>query len=394
MQIEHERDLAYQTMEQRVIERTQEIEQRRRVAASLRDILALLNSNQPLDDVLEFIVSRAVDLLHSDAGLVCQVHDSPGQCTIQAYGGLIYESGLHTALPPGWRAIYENVHTRQPVALTDRAVLLEYEPDADHDFHAMLAVPLIIKDEVYGFLVLYYFDPREFEPEPRELAMTFGDQVALAIENARLRLDSRRMAAMEERNRLARELHDVVSQTLWSASLVADVLPDLWERDMERGQAKLQQLRQLNRTALAEMRALLLELRPQSLTGVGLGELIKQLADTITMRSGLKIALDVNGTGTLAPETQMALYRIVQEALNNVLRHAQATQVTLQMGSDDDTLMLCITDDGVGFDPQQTHTGHFGLKIMTERAEAIGAQLHIESQPGFGTTIQINCPAN
>src|SRR4029079_12768400 len=129
-------------------------------------------------------------------------------------------------------------------------------------YGALLVVPLLVKDEIYGAIALYYQKPHEFTREETELAVAFGDQAALAIENARLRTQAERMAAAAERNRLARDLHDAVTQTLFSTSLIADVLPRLWERDQNTARRRLEELRLLTRGALAEMRALLLELRP------------------------------------------------------------------------------------------------------------------------------------
>jgi signal transduction histidine kinase len=256
----------------------------------------------------------------------------------------------------------------------------------------LLVVPLMVKDDIYGALALYYRQPHEFTREETELAVAFGDQAALAIENARLRTQAEQMAVAAERNRLARDLHDAVTQTLFSTSLIADVLPRLWERDRNEAWRRLGELRQLTRGALAEMRTLLLELRPATLTEVGIDELLRQLTEAITGQARVPITLTVDGQCRLPPDVQIALYRIAQEALNNVARHANASQVAVCLQCRADQIELRISDDGQGFEPSRAALEHLGLGIMRERAETIGAALQIESQPGFGTQVAITWP--
>ena len=197
-------------------------------------------------------------------------------------------------------------------------------------------------------------------------------------------------AVAAERSRLARELHDAVTQTLFSASLVAEALPASWERDREEGRRLLQELRQSSRGALAEMRTLLLELRPAALVEADLGDLLRQLAEAATGREGLPVTVAVEGKLELPPDVHVALYRIAQEALNNVVKHARASQATVRLrGRPPASVELHISDDGRGFDPASVPPDHLGLGIMCERAEAIGAALEIDSQPGHGTQITV-----
>jgi signal transduction histidine kinase len=228
----------------------------------------------------------------------------------------------------------------------------------------------------------------------------FANQAALAIENARLYRQAQALAAMEERQRLARDLHDAVSQTLFSASLAADVLPRLWERDPVEGRRCLAEVHKLSRGALAEMRTLLLELRPATLVETELGELLGQLAEAITNRAGVPVAVTVEGHCSLPSEVQVAVYRVAQETLNNVAKHAEASQVTVGLrcvsARDEEgqaqRLELRISDDGRGFDPNYARPDCLGLGIMRERAEAIGAEFKIESQVGHGTQVVIVWP--
>jgi signal transduction histidine kinase len=256
-----------------------------------------------------------------------------------------------------------------------------------------LGVPLLVKDRVLGMLCLDQASPNFYTPFHSELALAFASQIAVAIENARLREQTEQMAAVAERNRLARELHDAVTQTLFSASLIADVLPRLWQRSPEMGQAKLEELRELTRGALAEMRTLLLELRPATLTESSLEELLRQLATAVIGRSRLQVTVAVEGERPLSPETQVALYRMAQEALNNVVKHAGASQVTISLRFDEAGTELRVADNGRGFDPATVSVHSLGLGIMRDRAAKIGAELQIESEIGKGTAVWVRVGA-
>jgi signal transduction histidine kinase len=208
---------------------------------------------------------------------------------------------------------------------------------------------------------------------------------------------------MEERSRLARDLHDAVTQTLFSASLIAEALPSIWASDQEEGRGLLNELRQLNRGALAEMRSLLMELRPAALGEANLSDLMRQLAEAVSGRKGLPVTVHVECECTLPEEVHVALYRIAQEALNNVVKHTDANHVKVSLKctsspgdmemteeSERGTVELCISDDGQGFDPSSIPPDCLGLEIIRERAQAIGALLEIQSQLDQGTTVKVS----
>lgn len=196
-------------------------------------------------------------------------------------------------------------------------------------------------------------------------------------------------AVVAERNRLARDLHDAVTQTLFSASLIAEVIPQLWDMNPDEARKRLNELRELTRGALAEMRTLLLELRPSALTDSALPDLLRQLTEAIIGRARLPIHLTVEGYCALPPEVQVALYRIAQEALNNTVKYARANQVGVNLRLREDMVRFSVIDDGVGFDLAAIPPNHLGLHIMRERAEAIGAKLNIYSEPGEGTQVTV-----
>ncbi|HYG59384.1 MAG TPA: GAF domain-containing protein, partial [Symbiobacteriaceae bacterium] len=314
--------------------RIHDLERRAAVAESLRDILTALNTDRSLPEILDFIIGQAGRLLGTEIGCVWQFHDSGEYLTIAAGRGLPLEQMAHLRLQVGQGAVGQAIALRRPIPVTDMPAFFQPgrvpmdETSRSHvisDYGAVLAVPLMTKGQVYGGIVLYYREPRQFSEEEISLAMTYASQAALAIENARLRTQAERAAVAAERNRLARDLHDAVTQTLFSTSLIAEVLPVLWERNPAEGRRRLSELRELTRGALAEMRNLLLELRPTALVEAKMGDLLRQLADAITGRARIPVTLRCEGEAKLPPDVQVALYRIAQEALNNVARHAGAT---------------------------------------------------------------------
>lgn len=217
-----------------------------------------------------------------------------------------------------------------------------------------------------------------------------------------LRTQAEQIAVANERSRLARDLHDAVTQTLFSASVIADVLPRIWERNPVEGKKRLEELRQLNRGALAEMRTLLLELRPTALLEANLNDLLKQLAASISSRARVHVDLHIDSGAELEPEVKVSLYRIAQEALNNVAKHSGASEARVEVTSSEAAgengrqpkpcVQLTITDNGNGFDTSISKPTHLGLDIMRERAAAIEAQLEIHSQPGKGTIVAVTVP--
>jgi nitrate/nitrite-specific signal transduction histidine kinase len=262
-----------------------------------------------------------------------------------------------------------------------------------------LAVPIEVKGEIVGVLDVQSDRLNAFDESDLVVLQSLAHQTAIAVQNAQLYEQAQQGAVLEERQRLARELHDAVTQMLFSASLIAETLPALWESDQEKGRQLLQELRQLSRGALAEMRTLLLELRPTVLVEANLGDLLHQLAEVVTGRTGVPVTVTAEGESELPSDVHVALYRIAQEALNNVIKHARASHVAVDLRCalhpsslreewmQEGNVELCIIDDGCGFDPSYVPAGRLGLGIMRERAQAVGATLDIDSQLGNGTRV-------
>ena len=223
------------------------------------------------------------------------------------------------------------------------------------------------------------------------ILVTGSDRTEQRRTEYRMAEELREETAAAERSRLARDLHDAVSQTLFSASMIAEVLPQLWVRDQSEGRERLEELRQITRGARDEMRTLLYELRPAALADSRLEELLQQLAHAVRARVDLPVSLEMEGRSDPSPEAKRALYRIAQEALNNVARHAEADEASVRLRCAPGRIELKIRDDGVGFDALSPRRDGMGLRIMQERAQAAGASLEIVSVPGRGTEIVAIC---
>jgi len=248
-------------------------------------------------------------------------------------------------------------------------------------------VPLAVKGRIIAVIGLAHSDQDYFTARHADMAMTLANQAAITLVNAELFEDAQSLAILQERQRLARNLHDAVNQSLFSAGLIAEVLPALWEQDQEDARRSLEDLRNLTRGAIAEMRMLVSELRPLALIDNNLSDLLHQLADAFTGRTNIHVAVTMTGEDMLSSNMQVVVYRICQEGLNNIAKHAAASRVKIKLQFTAGKVDMHIQDNGRGFDSNLSLPGHYGLSMMNERAEAIGAKLEIMSRPGKGTAI-------
>ena len=287
-----------------------------------------------------------------------------------------------------------DVHSADPTARFLRSILDDQATLLLEGMRSWMWVPLAIKDRVIGAIGVAHAERNYFTAHHADLALTVANQAAITMVNAELYEHAHTLAALQERQRLAQNLHDAVNQSLFSAGLIAEVLPRLWERDPDEGRRSLEDLRRLTRGAQADMRLLLAELRPSTLTDAELSDLLRLLGNALTGRTNIPVSVTVAGEGKLPADVQVALYRLCQEGLNNIAKHAGASRVDIQLKHEKGAVELCIRDDGRGFDPEQTPPGHYGLSIMRERAAAVGATLSITSQPGHGAEIVIRWEEN
>jgi len=260
-----------------------------------------------------------------------------------------------------------------------------------------MGVPLLLKGRILGLLTLASVEKGHFTERHATLALAAGRQAAVAVENARLYDQARQWAATEERARLARELHDSVTQALFSMTLHARTTHMHLEREGIDPQSPLalsvRQLSDLTQGALAEMRALLFELRPGALREEGLVAALHKQAAALTAREELKVDVQAPAGRIALDETvEEQLYRLSQEALHNVVKHAQATHVQLCLSLQEDSVTLEVSDNGIGFDLAVRHPGHMGLTTMAERASSLRAELEVRSAPGAGTVVRVKVP--
>jgi signal transduction histidine kinase len=337
--------------------------------------MSVLDSERPLSELLVDIVAQARQLLTADGGGLyrAEAGDAP---RLLAAVDLTDERAAAIAAELRDGALERAVAARRPLASA-----------------RLLVLPLVVRGDVFGAIALPYERGVSFSPDDLGLASSFADQAALAIENARLREQVERSAVAAERSRLARELHDSVTQSLFAASLTAEALlkaPDCTSPSSREGLVDVQRL---TRGALAEMRTMLMEMRPGALGQSPLADLLDHVAQAAQARTRMAVGLSVGHAPPLPADVTIALYRIAQEAMNNVVRHSLAGRAWIDLNGSETQVCLVVGDDGRGFDPAAVGPEQLGLRIMRERAEAVEASIEVVSEPGGGTLVRACWPS-
>jgi PAS domain S-box-containing protein len=381
-----------------------------RVEARTREQSTLLEVSQTLASALELQPGLILDQLrviidYSHAGLF-RLEDST-LAALAVRGPQLLEQAMPFQIrlqsPEALTMLFNerrstriaDVQSSDPPAQFLRSLLDDQTRLLLEGVQSWMWVPLAIKGRMIGVIGVAHVERNYFTAHDADLALTVANQAAITMINAELYEHAQALAALQERQRLARNLHDAINQSLFSAGLIAEVLPRLWEQDPDEGRRSLEDLRRLMRGAQADMRLLLAELRPSALTDAELDDLLRLLGNALSGRTDIPVSVIVTGQETLQeqrtlpPDVQVALYRLCQEGLNNIARHAGASRVDIQLQYETGAVELRIRDDGRGFDPAQTPPGHYGLSMMRERATAVGAALSITSQPGYGTEVVI-----
>lgn len=404
------RDLEVQVAERTrtLAERTRETERRKQELEALYRADAELHRHLSLDKVLQALVDIAVDILQADKSSLLVWDEAREKLAVRFAQGYQPETIAEMSFAPDQGTVGRVASTGKPVAVkdarTDPRVSKRTTVTEPEGIRSFMQVPIEIGGEVFGVFSADYVQPRAFGQEEKRLFLALAQRAALAIDTAQLHEQSQELAVVEERNRLARDLHDAVTQTLFSSSLIAEALPELWESDQAEGRKLLNDLKQLSRGALAEMRTLLLELRPAALAETPLPDLLRQLGDAVTGRTGVPVGMSVDGHCRVPSDLHVALYRIAQEALNNVVKHSRASQVAVDLschpspdhrsGHRPKEVELRVSDNGCGFDPGQIPADRLGLGIIRERAQAVGAEIEILSQTDQGTAIVVTWKAS
>ena len=321
-------------------------------------------------------------------------------------GQVVFKAGKKTGWPeeqfrpaalaldgPGITALVASsgkAHLAEDVS-TDPTYL--FWPDAA-ETRSELCLPLKTKTGVIGVLNLESTLTNDFDDSDQNVLQSIAQQAAIAIENAQLFGQAQELAVVQERQRLARDLHDSVTQALYGVTLYAEATTRQLaqaEPNLRLAQSHLAELRSTAQEALREMRLLIFELRPSVLAQEGLANALRHRLESVEGRSGVRVSFAQEGDLVpLSQKTEATLYWMAQEVLNNTLKHAQAGLIDVTLRQNPDCLQLTIKDDGVGFSAEEVHNqGGLGLPGMRERAAEIGARLDIMSSPGTGTTVTI-----
>jgi two-component system NarL family sensor kinase len=260
-------------------------------------------------------------------------------------------------------------------------------------YHA--SIPLYLGTKRVGVMNVAGPDWRSLTEDDLQLLRTIGSQVAIAVERSRLAEESTRLARVEERNRLAREIHDTLAQELAAIALHLETADVLLPGGAKKAQERVRKALQLTREGLHEARRSVEDLRGSALDGRSLPEALGELVSQFARESGIEIYLDMLGaSSTLPPDTEAALYRIAQEALTNIRKHAHAQHARVELEASGGRLRMCVLDDGNGFsqDAATDRRGRFGLVGMRERARLLGGDLEVASSEGQGTSVTIEIP--
>jgi signal transduction histidine kinase len=288
--------------------------------------------------------------------------------------------------------IIADIWDDSPLAESFRKVGMADLDNSHAHIGSWMGVPLMQKEQVIGMLGLGHVQPHYYTPRHARLALAIATQAAVAIENARLYGAAQEIAALRERQRLARDLHDSVSQALYGISLGAHTARTLLERDPARAAQPIDYVLTLAEAGLAEMRALIFELRPESLQAEGLVAAINHQLAALSARHGIGVQASLGEEPDVPLGVKEAIYRILQEALHNTVKHARAANVRIALGGNASGIEAEVQDDGIGFDANGDFPGHLGLQSMKERAVGFGGTLRVESAPGKGTKVHAWVP--
>ena len=389
---------AYELLEKRVEERTHELSTLLEVSHDVASTIEL----KPLLVLVLDQLKRVVDYTGSSFSIL----EGEDLVLVENRGPAPLDQVLQLHFPiKTMGIIWEMLSRREPVIIPDvrdtsllaqafRTWMGKRLKTPFGYIRAWLAIPLSHKEQVIGMLTLSSREPNYYTPLHASLALAIANQAAVALENARLYEQAQELAALEERQRLARELHDSVSQALYGITLGTHTARTLLERDPSRVAEPLDYVLSQAEAALTEMRALIFELRPESLETEGLVAALSRQAAALHARHEIEVSTEFCDEPDLPLKAKEELYRVAQEALHNTAKHARANKVNLRMHVDTEGLLLEVCDNGVGFDTTRSFPGHLGLHSMRERIARLGGTLQIESTPGQGTCIRAQLPAS
>lgn len=394
-----ERAQSRQNLEQAVNDRTRELstvlEISQRIASTL-ELEPLLNLI--LDQIASIIPysGAAVYTLEDNSRLKVAAYQLPNMPSLPPSLSLALENAgrFRPVVTEKRILVIEDVRGEPPLARAHQAIGLAIPPALFQHSHSWIGIPLLLRGEVTGLLSLTHEQPGYYTETHARLAQAISHQIAVAIENARLYEQAQDLATLGERNRIARELHDSVTQLLYGISLLSTAASRSANKgNVQQVQENLTEIKDNALQALQEMRLLILELNPPLLQKHGLVAALKASLESIESRAGLETELHTDGVERLPRAIEPDVYRIAMEALNNLVRYARAKKVTVDLQTRSNWVLLDIRDNGVGFDLENVRTGGgMGIHNMEQRAHRLGGRLEITSHPGEGTRIQAEIP--
>jgi signal transduction histidine kinase len=369
---------------------------------AVSDAVLGVAANLSVDDVLQKLVDAARELAGARYAAL-GIPDGAGGFRRFLVAGMSDELIASMGpLPRTHGMLAAMLHQTQPYRtddIHDDPRFRGWWPRQHPDMRSFLGVPITGAD---GMIIgAFYLTEKEgaaaFDPEDQELIELLAAHASIAITNARLYEQSRELSILSERNRLALELHDVVSQKLFSVMLTAEAAATQIDHDTAAARVQLNRLRDLTKEALDELRSLILGLRPPELERDGLEGTLRKEVEMVARTHGTDVQLKIEpGFTSDGGEREVVLLRIAHEALHNAVRHAKAEHVVVRLANDHSRPVVEVTDDGIGFDPDapDVRSRHLGLTSMEERARELDGRLRIKSSPGQGTTVRIELTPN
>jgi signal transduction histidine kinase len=385
-------------LEEQVTARTHEIDQRRQEIEALYQADEELHRHLELDQVLQALVETAINILQADKGTLLVWDEAREFLLVRASLGFSPETLASISIAPGEGIAGQVGTTGEPAIIQDTGT----DPRATQEIvqaegiRSFMQVPITIDEEIFGVFSADFIQPHSFSIDEQRLLISLAQRAALAIENARLYEQAQELGILQERNRLARDLHDSVTQSMYSVTMYADAASkQLTTKQPSAAAENLKKLRDVIKEATRDLRLLIFELRPQIIQEEGLAAAIEARLDAVENRSGVQIDFVVEGESSLPFFIEDGLYRITLEALTNALKHSKSDQIRIGLQFDQNAATIEIQDNGIGFDPATVQeSGGMGINSMKERAAEIGAQLDMESNPGEGAQVIVRVRAN
>lgn len=371
---------------------------------TLNRLSAIISQSESLEKALVGTLDQLLALTEADIGSVHALDPKSGSLKLIASlgvsQGFIY---AEECIPVGDCLCGEAAQTGELVSSPDLSAepRLSRAACRDERFGSIVSIPLKSRDRVLGILTIYAKRPHRFSEMDRELLVLVGHQIGVAVENAQLYERTRELAVLEERGLIAQEIHDGIAQSLAYLNLETKRLEDLLTTQSASGGKKqalsqLDHIREVIKDSYEDVRELLVDFRTKFREGEDLAEALSRYIQDFSQRTGIRADfVNADSVWALSPTAQVQVFRMVQEALSNVRKHASARQITVSLSATPALLEIKIQDDGRGFDTGELSSKvnlHLGLEIMKERAANLHGNLHLKSQPGRGTTLHITIP--